>query len=253
MRGMLRAGARASIPVSVAIGRNRRPARLALLAALIVLPMATAACGDDARERTVADGTVETPALMSPDSLRVALTRDGPLARRVAEYRLTPERVSRWSDAENRLDVATRGDTVLLRAADHRALADRRSDPVDYAIARLEASAPARRAIEDAGLSPRDFVFTTLAMYQAQLASEAGAPASVRALAADNVQFFEERRADVGPVDRRRVRYVVDDRDDDSDRDSERRKADTDSDSERDSERKRRERRGERDRDGGRP
>lgn len=250
-------------PPRVATGgvRSVRMVKPLLLAALLAGSMACRN-DDDRAVLSLAEGSVEPASFTSPDTLLVELTRDGPLARRVADYRLTPERVSQWSQAQRRLDAVARTDTLFLRRTDAELRTRRFADPVDHAIARLESDPAARRAIEDAGLTPREYVYTMLAVYQAQRASAADAPPALRALAAENAVLFTERRIAVDPVERRQVRYVVDRRDDDSDwdtdgvdsdADSERRRPKVDEgDTESDSERRKRRRERERDRERGR-
>ena len=62
------------------------------------------------------------------------------------------------------------------------------NDPVARGIQRLEGSPRARRAIESAGLSVRNFVLATVALAQAVKASRAGVPPTVGAIAS-NVRF----------------------------------------------------------------
>lgn len=61
-------------------------------------------------------------------------------------------------------------------------------DPVARGIQRLEGSPRARRAIESAGLSVRNFVLATVALAQAVKASRGGVPPTVGAIAS-NVRF----------------------------------------------------------------
>jgi hypothetical protein len=88
----------------------------------------------------------------------------------------------------------------------------------------MEGDSDARRAIETAGLSVRDYVLATLALGQALAAQDTTGPIRFRNVPPENVAFVRERRDIVQRLrDERRLRVhdVVD-----TDRDRDERKDD---------------------------
>ena len=97
------------------------------------------------------------------------------------EFTLTEDVFQKWEKAQANLDK--------LPASELSSIADPGgSDPVARGIKRLESSPPAKRAIESAGLSVRNFVLATVALAQAVKASQGGVPPTVGAIAS-NVRF----------------------------------------------------------------
>ena len=103
------------------------------------------------------------------------------------DFRLTEDNFARWEEAQNNLEG-------LPRSAFQSGVASGRS-AVDRAIARLESSPRARRAIESAGLSVRDFVLETIALAQASEVVETGKSTSATPVPSDNYQFVQRYRA----------------------------------------------------------
>ena len=166
-----------SAPVRAA--RRRLPVLIALVA------VAAAGC-DGGGER-------ESPAA----ELAVSQATDdavsgGESARRIAAYRLTTERVERWFSAQDELDALVAGDPGLEARLRGARTWRGGEAALDDAAARLEREPEVRAAIEDAGLSTRDFVMTALALHQALLAAGPGGPPELRRLAARNVRFVSE-------------------------------------------------------------
>ncbi|MDQ6768831.1 MAG: hypothetical protein M3Z54_02450 [Gemmatimonadota bacterium] len=103
------------------------------------------------------------------------------------DYRLTDENFARWEEAQSNLDDLPRSDLRSGPAPGRNA--------IDRAAARLESSPRARRAIERAGLSVREFVLETVALAQAMEAAETGKSTSATPVPADNFQFVQRYRS----------------------------------------------------------
>jgi hypothetical protein len=148
-------------------------------AAVIVLGLASVGC-----KRTGYDAS---------DPLAASLIFDNgsPEAREAlaapVNFRLTDDNFARWEEAQSNLDD-------LPRSAIRSGVASGRS-AIDRAVARLESSPRAQRAIERAGLSVRDFVLETIALAQATEAAETGKSTSTTPIPPDNFQFVQRYRA----------------------------------------------------------
>src|SRR6476469_4930267 len=81
-------------------------------------------------------------------------------------FLLNEENYAKWEVAERNLD--------RLPASEFTAAQPAGGSAVDRAVARLQSSPRARREIEAAGLTVRDFVLETIALAQAVQASETG-------------------------------------------------------------------------------
>ena len=103
------------------------------------------------------------------------------------DYRLTDANYTQWEQAQNNLDALPRS---ALRSASAGG-----GSAIDRAVARLESSPRARRAIESAGLSVRDFVLETVALAQATEAAETGKSTSAAPVPAENFQFVQRYRS----------------------------------------------------------
>lgn len=149
-------------------------------AALIVLALATAGC-----KRTSYDASDPLAASLifdngSPDAREALATS--------VDFLLTDDNFARWEEAQSNLDD-------LPRSAIRSGVTSGRS-AIDRAAARLESSPGARRAIEGAGLSVRDFVLETIALAQAAEAAETGKSTSA-SIPPDNFQFVQRYRSRV--------------------------------------------------------
>lgn len=102
------------------------------------------------------------------------------------DFQLTDENYEQWERAQRFLDALPRSAFAAAPAAG--------GNPIDNAVATLEASPRARTAIERTGLSVRDFVLETVALAQA-MAAESGEPASGVNVPAENVQFIQRYRS----------------------------------------------------------
>lgn len=103
------------------------------------------------------------------------------------DFRLTDANYARWEEAQGNLDDLPRSALRSPSSAGGTA--------IDRAIARLESSPRARRAIESAGLSVRDFVLETIALAQATEAAETGKSTSSAPIPPENFQFVQRYRA----------------------------------------------------------
>jgi hypothetical protein len=153
----------------------------ALNAAVILLVLATVGC-----RRTSYDASDPLAASLmfdngSPDA-REALASP-------VDFRLTDDNFARWQEAQNNLDD-------LPRSAIGPGVISGRN-AIDRAVARLETSPSARRAIESSGLSVRDFVLETIALAQAAEAAETGKSTSAAPIPPDNFQFVQRYRSRV--------------------------------------------------------
>ena len=150
-------------------------------AAVIVLALATVGC----------KGT----SYGASDPLAASLIFDNgsPEAREAlatpVDFQLTDDNFARWEEAQSNLDD-------LPRSALRSGITSGRN-AIDRAVARLESSPRARRAIERAGLSVRDFVLETIALAQAAEAAETGKSTSRSPIPPDNFQFVQRYRGRV--------------------------------------------------------
>ena len=101
-------------------------------------------------------------------------------------FQLNDENYARWETAERNLD--------RIPASEFSAAQPSGGSAVDRAVARLQSSPRARRAIEAAGLSVRDFVLETVALAQAVQASQTGRSTVASGVAAENFAFVERYR-----------------------------------------------------------
>lgn len=110
------------------------------------------------------------------------------LASRV-DFRITNDNFARWEAAQNNLDALPRSAIRPTSTAGGNA--------VDRAVARLESSPRARRAIERAGLSVREFVLATIALAQATEAAQTGKSTSPAPIPPENFKFVQRYAARV--------------------------------------------------------
>lgn len=170
--------------------------RLLPLAAALIL----AACGDDAADAPGADApAVEAPGTANPldpgASPGQALTDDEAA---LASYTLTMERVEAWSRASQNLQRLAEEDPALAERWDAE---NADAESFDEMIAQIEAEPRARAAVEEAGISVRDYVLTTMALLQAMFAQaamdmtqDAPVPEGVNPA---NVQFVRDHQAEI--------------------------------------------------------
>ena len=147
--------------------------------AAVAVSLAAMACTGQTREST-------SPLVASlifdnaePDT-REALTSS-------VDYRITEDNLARWQEAQESLDQLPRSATRFTSGSGRTA--------IERAIARLQSSPLARRAIESAGLSVRDFVLETIALAQATESAETGKSTSPTPILAENYQFVRQYRS----------------------------------------------------------
>src|SRR2546423_15333728 len=102
-------------------------------------------------------------------------------------YELNEDNFARWEIAEQNLD--------RLPATEFASARPSGGSPVDRAVARLESSPRAKRAIESAGITVRDFVLEPVALAQAVQASQTGRSTVPSGVAAANFAFVERYRS----------------------------------------------------------
>jgi hypothetical protein len=102
------------------------------------------------------------------------------------EFQLTEENFAKWEMAERILDQIPQSQFASSNVSGATA--------IDRAVARLEASPRAKRAIQAAGMTVRDFVLETVALAQAVQASRTGRSTVASGVAAENFAFVERYR-----------------------------------------------------------
>lgn len=102
------------------------------------------------------------------------------------DFQLTEENFSKWESAQQNLDVVPESQLAPVQPSG--------GDVIDAAVARLQSSPRAKRAIEAAGLSVRDFVLETVALAQAVQASATGRSTLQSGIPAANFAFVERYR-----------------------------------------------------------
>jgi hypothetical protein len=118
-------------------------------------------------------------------------------------FRLTEANYNQWEQAQRFLDAVPSSAFTSSAGAG--------GNPIDRAVATLEASPRARTAIERTGLSVRDFVLETIALAQATEASAGNPPGGVT-VPAENVQFVQRYQSRIlqARAERRGTRARVD-------------------------------------------
>ena len=133
------------------------------------------------------DRNDDSGAKVSDSFLEAGEEAEAALARPV-DFRLTESILGRWERAQANLDRLSRND--IQRSSDGGA-----EDPVERAINRLRNNRRARRAIESAGISVRDFVLATIALAQAVQAADPGRRAPLAGVPPENVTFVITHRS----------------------------------------------------------
>ena len=158
-------------------------ARLSVARSLAFATMVAVAAGESCKRGNETTSDPMTASLIfdnsSPEAREALATQ--------VDYRLTDANYAQWEQAQNNLDALPR--SALGPASSSGGSA------IDRAVARLESSPRARRAIESAGLSVRDFVLETVALAQATEAAETGKSTSVAPVPAENFQFVQRYRS----------------------------------------------------------
>lgn len=135
---------------------------------------------------------------------------DGAAVGPVADYELTMDRLRRWAEANRSLERAAAADPRVEAALEPE---QAEWEDVDASVAvmteTIEGVPEARRAIEDAGLSPREYVVIGWTMLQSGMAGHAlkagGDTAEVaREMGIDpaNLRFMAEHEAEIAELRR---------------------------------------------------
>lgn len=103
-------------------------------------------------------------------------------------FRLTESIFNRWERAQANLDRLPSGAIQRSAGGDS-------GDPIERAVSRLQNSRQARKAVESAGLSVRDFVLATVALAQAVEAADGGPRSALAGVPPQNVSFVLAHRS----------------------------------------------------------
>jgi hypothetical protein len=160
---------------------QKRSTRLGGAAGLLVLVLLVGSCKRESRD---GDGALTTSLLFDDASPEAREALSTPI-----DFRINEDNFARWSEAQSNLEELPRSAITGTPGTGGNA--------VDRAIARLESSPRARRAIERAGLSVRDFVLETIALAQATEASQTGRSMSRAPIPPENSRFVERYAARV--------------------------------------------------------
>lgn len=148
----------------------RRCADLALIALLVAVGTG-AACSDDTKEASRSEAMSLTNDSAAGGGAVNPAVESAVLAYRV-DTPITEVGFERWSAASADLARMPDSSIAFVRRLDGAAAGESRSNPIDAAVARLDGDPAAREIIARHGLTPRDYVLTTIALYQAQVATE---------------------------------------------------------------------------------
>lgn len=157
-----------------------RKARLLSIGGLLALAQSGQGCAKE-----VVSSRTDTAALAASGGVRAD---SGAVPMRVSDLPLTRQRVEDWRGAQRALSAVPDDTTfVPVRAND-----EVPSTEVDRAVAYLSSRPDSRRAIEQSGLSVRDYVLTALALERAEQARLLPAGAAGQALPPGNLDLVTE-------------------------------------------------------------
>ncbi|MGH7507688.1 MAG: hypothetical protein ACRELX_18695 [Longimicrobiales bacterium] len=170
------------------------------------LLVTTVACGDEAaRSGDAATGAAGSGATSQPSYS--GGSGDADLAE-IEDYELTMDDLRRWSEATANFQRTLTENPEIAAALDQEESADQDvDDSLDAMAERYESVPEVRDAIEDAGLSTREFAVIFWAMMQAGMAQfaveQGGDPEEVaRELQVNpaNIRFMEEHAAEIAEL-----------------------------------------------------
>lgn len=178
--------------------------RTGLLAALLLPTLGACAPGQPADGDAADSVPVEGASPATPSG--------GAAVGAVADYELTMERLRRWAEANRSLERAAAADPRVEAALEP---AQAEEHDVDASVAimaeTIEGVPEARKAIEDAGLSPREYVvigWTMLQSGMAGLALKAGGDTAEVAremgIKPSNLRFLAEHEEEIAELRRQR-------------------------------------------------
>jgi len=111
-------------------------------------------------------------------------------------YEITSDVFKKWKSAQLSLDrVLGKAQSRTLKTAILRERPTR--EAIERSVARIEANARAKRAITDAGMSPRHYVVATVALFQATRGIDPITGEAFRGVPARNVEFAEQNRNEI--------------------------------------------------------
>lgn len=137
----------------------------------------------------------------------------GAVPMRVSDYRLTRPGVNSWRGAQRSL-AAMQDDTTFVPVRTDGEISDAE---VDRLVRDLEDRPESRRAIEQSGLSVRDYVLTTLALERAERARASSEAVARRSLPIGNLDLASEYAGDLRNTRGTPGFHIVDYGDDDED------------------------------------
>ena len=111
-------------------------------------------------------------------------------------YEITSDVFKKWKRAQLSLDrVLGRAQARTLKAAIIGVRPTR--EAIERAVARIESNSGAKRAIEQAGMTPRTYVVATVALFQATRGIDPITGETFRGVPPRNVEFAERNRAEL--------------------------------------------------------
>lgn len=182
-------------------GRRTGIVRLRL-ACIAVAALLGTACRQDGKEGRTVEATKFASDGVVADS--------GAASMRIGDYRLTRDRLDGWRGAQHAVDRIPDDTSFLPLHAANATGAD-----VDRAVAYLSSRPDLRRAIEQSGLSVRDYVLTTLALARAVQARAGSGAAEYSALSVEDRALLPRYSDDLRRARRAHGFHVVEYGDDD--------------------------------------
>ena len=168
---------------------------LSTLVILTASGLLSAAC----KQRSAASAGLGDSALISHNA-DLSLTDSPAVAASISGYKLDDNRYRQWTTAQQRLDSLGPIDAPVRLTSLNPSPAD-----IDRTVAFLDSRPDTRNALSGSGLSPRDYVLTTLALAQASGTNLDSGDSNET----DNERFLSRHRTDFDQVvSRSRFRVV---------------------------------------------
>lgn len=124
-------------------------------------------------------------------------------------YEITSDVFKKWKAAQLALD-RTLGRS-RSRALKTSIIGERPTrESIERSVARIEENARARRAIEQAGMSPRHYVVATVALFQATRGIDPITGEAFRGVPARNVEFAQQNRAEIESTEAGEFQHIAD-------------------------------------------
>ena len=162
--------------------------------------------------KTALDSHADSVALTASKGVRAD---SGAVPMLISDYPLTKRRVAAWRGAQRSLSAVPDDTTLVPVRVDQ----DVSSAEVDRIVAYLEQRPDSRRAIEQSGLSIRDYVLTALALERAERVRTRTAGADDKARSDANVALATEYAGDLRAARRSAGLHIIDYDDDEDDDD----------------------------------